>query len=71
MSNVVKLGCVTRLPIPPDDVLQGAMGKLRYVLVLGLTEDDEMHTASSDGDLRDALWIATRFIHKLHKGDYL
>lgn len=70
MGEVVKLGCVTRLPIPPDDVLHGAVGKLKYVLVLGFTEDGEMYTASSDGDMLEALWVTTKFAHKLHTGDY-
>lgn len=70
MGDVVKLGCLTKLPIPPDDVLSGAIGQLDYVLVLGFNKDGEMHTASSSGDLSEALWIATKFIHKLHKGDY-
>lgn len=70
MGDVVKLNCVTRLPIPPDDVLTGAVGKLSYVLVLGFDSEGEMYTASSDGDLSEALWAATKFIHKLHAGDY-
>jgi hypothetical protein len=70
MGDVVKLGCVTRLPIPPDDVLEAAVGKLRYVLVLGFGKDGEMYTASSDGDMSEALWITTKFVHKLHEGNY-
>jgi hypothetical protein len=70
MSNVVKWTGITRLPIAPDDVLQGAAGKLDYVLVLGVEKDGRMYTASSDGNLSEALWFATRFIHKLHAGDY-
>jgi len=71
MGNVVKLGCLTRLPISPDYVLTGAAGNLEYVLVLGFDKGGEMYTASSDGDMAKALWITSKFAHKLHNGDYL
>lgn len=70
MGNVVRLPCMTTLPIDPDDVLTGNLGKLDYVLVLGFAKDGEFYTASSTGDLKEALWVATKFVHKLHKGDY-
>ena len=68
MGEVVILGGVTTLEIPVERVLDGAK-ECDYVLVLGW-KGDEMHTAASDGDLSRALWIATKFIHKLHAGDY-
>jgi hypothetical protein len=69
MGEVVVLGGLTTLPIPVERVCDGAK-HLEYVLVLGWTKDGEMHTASSDGELQRALWIVTKFMHKLHAGDY-
>ena len=70
MGEVVKLDCLTTLPIDPDDVLNGALGKLDRVLVIGYAKDGGFYTAASDGDMAQALWLATKFIHKLHAGDY-
>lgn len=70
MGDVVKLHCLTKLPIDPDDVLTGALGKMDQVLVIGFDKDGAFYTAASQGDLAQALWIATKFIHKLHSGDY-
>jgi hypothetical protein len=68
MGDVVILGGETKLPIPVERVLDGAK-ECDYVLVLGW-KGEEMWTASSDGDLAKALWLATKFIHKIHAGDY-
>lgn len=68
MGDVVILGGETRLPIPVERVLDGAK-ECDYVFVLGW-KGTEMWTAASDGDMEKALWLATKFIHKLHAGDY-
>ena len=68
MDNVVMLPCVTTLPIPVERVLEGAKD-CDYVLVLGW-KGDVMHTACSDADLQRAIYLATKFIHKVHAGDY-
>lgn len=70
MGDVVRLNCMTTLPISPDDVLIGAVGKLDYCLLIGWSKDGELHTASSEGDLERAVFMATKFIHKVHRGDY-
>lgn len=70
MGDVVKLDCVTKLPIDPDDVLDGAKGRLDYVLLLGWDKDGRMYTASSEGQMERAVYIATKFVHRQHHGDY-
>lgn len=70
MGDVVKLNCLTTLPIEPDEVLEGAKGKLETVLLLGWDQNGELYAAASSGDLREALLLATKFVHKLHAGDY-
>jgi hypothetical protein len=70
VGDVVKLPCITKLPIEPNDVLTGAIDKMDRVLVLGFDKDGAFYTTASDGDLAQALWLATKFIHKIHAGDY-
>lgn len=51
MSNVVHWGGVTKLPIPPDDILDKSKGRYERVVVVGVDEEGELHLASSDADL--------------------
>lgn len=69
MGEVITLDCMTTLPIPVDRVLDAAK-TCDYVLVLGW-KDGDMWTAASDSDLEKALWLASKFIHRLHSGDFL
>lgn len=57
MSNVVNLGCITRLNLPPDRILDAAKGQLTQVFVIGYTEDGTLYAASSHADGGDALWL--------------
>lgn len=50
-DNVVKFPGSTTMDLPPDRVLEAAVGKLANVLVIGLTPDDELYVAASSGDL--------------------
>lgn len=61
MSNVVYLQTVTRLDLPPDRILEGAMGKLDGVIVLGYTKDEHEYFALSYADGGEALWLVERF----------
>lgn len=49
-DNVVELGNITLQDIPPDRILQAAMGKLRYVLIVGVKESGERYLDSSSSD---------------------
>ena len=57
MGEVIQLGCVTRLDLPADRVLEGAMGDLESVVLLGYTKDGEEYFASSIADGGDVLWL--------------
>lgn len=71
MGDVVRLNCMTTLPINPDDVLTGTAGKLDYCLLIGWDKDGNLYTASSEADMERALYVATKFVHKVHNGDYV
>lgn len=70
MGDVIKLNCETTLPIDPNDVLTGAVGKLDHCLLLGIDKDGKMYTASSTGDIQWGVYMATKFVAKVHAGDY-
>lgn len=58
MGNVVTLGCITTLDIPPERILNAAIGcDLETVLVIGRTKDGELYFAGSSADGGDALWL--------------
>ncbi len=61
MSSVVYLKTVTRLDIPADRVLEGAMGELESVIVIGHTTDGNEYFASSMADGGNTLWLLERF----------
>lgn len=57
-AKVIPLGCLTKLDVPADRVLDGAKGKLEGVLVLGFEEDGgEFYAASSYADGGTVLWL--------------
>ena len=61
MGEVVLLNCETRLPIPPDRVLEGAVGQIPEVcLVLGWDSNNELYAASSINDRAQLLWLIER-----------
>ena len=60
MSNVVYLKTVTRLDLPPDRILEQAIGNLEGVIVIGYDKDGQEYFASSYADGSDALWLLER-----------
>ena len=80
MGEVVELGCVTRLPVPPDKILkQAAEGNLTSVVVIGYDADGDFWFASSDADGGAVLWLleltkkrlfesAENYVEKPHAG---
>jgi hypothetical protein len=69
-DNVVILDGVTTMDIPPDRVLNGALGKLDAIILLGWDKNGEMYVASSTTDHEMTLWLIEKFRHKLLNGDY-
>lgn len=65
MSNVVNINCVTRLDLPPDRVLEAAIGQLDSVVLTGYDKDGNEYFASSVADGGAALWLLERCKKKL------
>ena len=57
MSNVVPLGNVTRLDLPPDRILEAAKGQMNGVVIIGWDNEDKFYVASSIADGADVLWL--------------
>ena len=60
MGTVTKIGCISTLNRPPDDVLEDAIGKLTDVVVIGYRENGSEYFVSSMASGPDALWLIER-----------
>lgn len=70
MGDVVVLDVLTRLNIPANRVLEGAMDKLETVIVVGYDHGGEEYFASSIADGGDAFWLLERCKRELlRRGD--
>jgi len=56
-TNVVELGCITRLDLPADKVLNAAIDKLETAVIIGWDKDGDFYFASSKADGGDVLWL--------------
>ncbi|OYW62720.1 MAG: hypothetical protein B7Z31_00170 [Rhodobacterales bacterium 12-65-15] len=57
-NNVIPIGCVTRLDLPVDQVLEGAKGmNLEGVVILGYFENGDQYFASTYADGGNVLWL--------------
>jgi len=65
MGEVVNLGCVTKLDLPADRILEAAAGKLEGVVIMGYDKDGNEYFASSYADGGDTLWLLERSKLKL------
>jgi hypothetical protein len=52
---------ITKLDVPADQVLQGAMGKLDCCIVIGYDRDGDEYFASGVADAGTANWLIDRF----------
>jgi hypothetical protein len=64
-DNVVFLHETTTLDIPPDRVLESAIGTLDGVVLLGYDKDGGEYFASSYGDDRTVLWLLEKLKARL------
>ena len=57
-ENVVVLDVVTRLPIPPERVVE-ALGRVEFetLVVIGRTKDGELYRAANTPDLAHVLYL--------------
>lgn len=59
-AKIIPIGCVTKLDLPPDQILERAKGTLETVVILGYTTDGEEYFASSISDGGTVMWLAER-----------
>lgn len=58
MSNVIPLGCITRLDLPTERVLEAAKSHCDDgVVILGYDKEGDLYFASSIADGGDVLWL--------------
>ena len=69
-AKILEWRGLTKLPTPPDQVLDGAKGKLDEVLILGWQEDGELWASSSQSNLDRALFLIEQFRFRMMRGDY-
>ncbi len=65
MGDVIIMGGATKLDIPPDRVLEGAIDKLDVAIVIGYEKGGEEYFASSVTDAETIVWLIERMKHRL------
>ena len=60
MSKVIPFTGITKLDLPPDAILESAIGQLEGVAIMGWTPDGEEYFASSYADGGTVLWLLER-----------
>jgi hypothetical protein len=67
-DNVIELGCVTRLDLPPEKILRAAISAdLETVVIVGYDKDGNEYFASSVADGAQAMYHLQRGIWSLNK----
>lgn len=56
-DNVIPLNNITKLDLPPDRVLQSAVGQMDGVVLLGWDKNGELYFASSIADGGEVNWL--------------
>jgi hypothetical protein len=59
INNIEYLPCITRLDIPTDRCLRGALNRenLESVIIIGETIDGDIYFSSSQGSGPNVLWL--------------
>jgi len=65
MAKVIPLNNVTRLDLPPDRILEAAIGELSTVVIVGYDKDGKEYFASSVADGGTVVWLMERLKLKL------
>lgn len=68
-GDVIPLGCVTRLDLPADRVLEGAVGRMEGVVLVGYDKDGDFYFASTYADGGTVLWLLEQCKKKLLEVD--
>lgn len=64
-AKIIPFTGITRLDLPPDQILERAMGKLEGMLVIGFDKEGEFFGAASYADGGTALWLLETCKQKL------
>ena len=67
MGDVVDIGCITKLDIPPDRLLEKAIGNMSECVILGFHIDGSYYFASSKANARDVFYHLERAKYVLLK----
>lgn len=65
MGKVIPIGCITKLDLPIDMVLDAAKGKLDSVVLAGYDKEGELYFASTMADGGEVLWLIEQLKMKL------
>jgi len=60
MAKIIPFTGITSLDLPPDRVLEGAMGKLEGVVILGYDKDGDEFFSSTYADGGTVMWLLER-----------
>lgn len=60
MAKVIPFTGITKLDLPPDQILESAAGILKGVVIMGWDNDGKEYFASSYADGGAVLWLAER-----------
>ena len=66
-DNVIPLGNVTTLDMPPDRILQQAIGEMSDVMVVGWDHDGELYVRTNFSDGGAVLWLLEKVRQELLK----
>lgn len=65
MGTVTNSGCITKLDLPPDQVLEAALGKMSSVVIIGYDNEENEYFASSIAYGPEVVWLLERLKLKL------
>lgn len=57
MGNIIDIGCITRLDIPIEKVLDAAKDELTGVVLLGWDNNGELYFSSTMADGGEVIWL--------------
>jgi len=60
MAKIILFTGITSLDLPPDRVLEQAIGQLEGVVIMGFDKDGGEYFASSYADGGTVIWLAER-----------
>ena len=66
-DNVIPIGGITKLDIPPDKILENNMGKFESIVIMGWDKEENEVYASSIADAGEILWLMERMKIELLK----